>query len=91
MHLKQQKALKEWSEIERNKQVYARFVEELICDLRGTLGSTGGLQTDREKMWRNYFQLCSSSAFTKRWECLLQSVGTTSTPILYQHLTDIIV
>lgn len=45
---------------------------------------------NRENIWRLFFKVRSSSTFNSLWRLFLQRVGVSPTPILYQHLTDLI-
>jgi len=45
---------------------------------------------NREILWRNYFLKRSSEAFIKDWTTFLELAGITPTPILYQHVTDLV-
>ena len=72
--------------------IISEFTEALLIDLRNTfIGSepSGKYPLNREKLWRAVFHLRSSSSFISRWQNVLQRVGATSTPVLYQHFTDL--
>ena len=85
------KRLKEWCTAESNYTVLDEFTEALLGDLRGTFSEPSGrCPLNREKMWRAVFHLRSSATFISRWQNLLLTASATSTPILYQHITDLI-
>lgn len=85
------KRLKEWCTAESKYTVLDEFTEALLGDLRGTFSEPSGrCPLNREKMWRAVFHLRSSATFISRWQNLLQMASATSTPILYQHITDLI-
>ena len=79
------KRVKEWCESEGNGPT------DLVSDLQRTFSApTGRLPLNREKMWKAMFSLRSSTAFVTRWVSFLQHSGAVPTPILYQHLTDVV-
>ena len=85
------KLLKGWCETDSNGPALTVFCDNLVSNLQGTVSVTSGrLSLNREKMWKAVFYLCTSTAFVSRWVRLLQSAGAAPTPILYQHLTDLV-
>ena len=85
------KLVKNWCEIKENQSVLSVFSSDLVRDLQGTFSAPSGrLPLNREKMWRAVFSLCSSTSFVERWVAFLQRAGAVPTPILYQHLTDVV-
>ena len=85
------KRVKEWCESEGNGPALSVFSRELVSDLQRTFSApTGRLPLNREKMWKAMFSLRSSTAFVTRWVSFLQHSGAVPTPILYQHLTDVV-
>ena len=89
--LESAKLLKEWCELESNESVLVKFTHDLFSDLRGTFSNSSKLNSvERKKLWRSFFLLRSSPPFVLRWVHLLESAGANLTPVLYQHLTDII-
>ena len=45
---------------------------------------------NRERVWKRLFSIRSSERFTARWVAFLESSEVTTTPVLFQHLTDLI-
>ena len=89
--LKAAKRVKEWCEGEGNGPALSAFSKQLVGDIEGTISApTGRLPLNREKMWKAVFALRSSAVFVTRWESFLRHAGTVPTPILYQHLTDLV-
>ena len=85
------KRVKEWCESQGNGPALSVFSRELVSDLQRTFSApTGRLPLNREKMWKAMFSLRSSTAFVTRWVSFLQHSGAVPTPILYQHLTDVV-
>ena len=41
-------------------------------------------------MWGKFFAVRSSSAFISRWVAFLEGAGVSTTPLLHQHLTDLV-
>ena len=58
--------------------------------LRKPIISTSVKSCNREVLWRKYFICRSSESYVDRWVSFLQSLHLTPTPVLYQHLTDLI-
>ena len=43
----------------------------------------------KEKLWENYYKLCSSDTFRSSWKSFLQSsIGLSACPIFYQYITQ---
>ena len=89
--LKAAKILKDWCVCEGNRTALTAFSAELVKDLEGAL-STASTQNplNREKIWRSFFRIRCSGAFTSRWVSFLRQAGAVPTPTLYQHLADLI-
>ena len=66
------------------------FASTLLKKLRQPIVSCKKQYFNREKLWRKYFLLRSSQKFTTEWVTFLKLADLTPTPILYQHLTDIL-
>ena len=83
--------MKKWCESEGNRPPLSFFSRELVSDLQTTFSApTGRLPLNKEKMWKAMFYFCSSTAFVTRWVSFLQHSGPVPTPILYPHLTDVV-
>ena len=78
--------LKCWCEDKSNEIPYTEFSEQLLKELKETIPPD--MTVNRERIWRSFFNLRSSSAFSSMWRTFLHQAGITPTPILYQHLTD---
>ena len=66
------------------------FTSELLGDLQGALVFPRGRRPlNKEKMWQQFFTVCSSSGFISGWTAFLEQASANPTPTLYQHLTDI--
>ena len=88
--LKAAKTLKDWCVCEGNRTALTAFSAELVKDLEGAL-STASTRTplNREKIWRSFFRIRCSGAFTSRWVsfCAKQELFQRQH---YQHLADLI-
>ena len=84
------KGLKRWCEVEDNRESLDAFSNYLVGDLRAICGPVEGPTLNREKMWKAFFSLRSSTTFISRWVAFLQEAGAVPMPILYQSLTDIL-
>ena len=74
-----------------NLPTLLKFSEELIQDLEGALVNPNGKVLQRDKGWDSYFYIQSQETFTNRWIVFLCGANSPiGTPVLYQHLTDII-
>jgi len=80
-----------WCSSQDNLTTLLKFSEDLIQDLEGALINPNGKVLQRDKIWESYFYMRSQETFTNRWTIFLYSANSpTGTPVLYQHLTDII-
>ena len=73
-----------------NYRLLNSFAGSLITELDGCIGLRSQVQRiNQEKMWESFHKLRTDEAFIKRWkQFLMASVGSESTPILYQNITD---
>ena len=46
--------------------------------------------TNQERMWGKFFAVWSSPAFISRWVSFLEEAEVSTTPVLYQHFTDLV-
>ena len=88
------KDVKRWSD--KNTDVFEKFSQQLIMEMEkvfvGTVRTKKSI-INRDKLWRNYFLLCSSTQFRERWETFLSLMSTETKgegALLYQRVTDII-
>ena len=80
----------QWCSNRDNLPTLLKFTEDLVKDLEGALVKPNG-KVLRDKVWESYFYIRSQEAFTNRWTVFLCSANSPiGTPVLYQHLTDII-
>ncbi len=83
--------LQKWCENKDNEPSLTTFSSDLVRDLTAVLGTTSACNPlQREKMWKALFQLRSSSQFSSRWVSFMTQAEASPTPVLYQHLVDII-
>ena len=82
-------SLLEWCLSEENKATFTLFASKLSGELQQTVYSCKK-SANREKMWRTFFLLRSSDNFIDDWVSFLGSANVTATPILYQHISDVI-
>ena len=86
--------LSEWCVLSENITKLKEFAEKLKEDLqscfKGTVKSSGSTIICRDKLWRSFFLLRSSSSFINHWTFFLNKILLSPTPTLYQHLTAII-
>ena len=68
-----------------------KFSEDLMRQLNGALVNPSGKVLHRDKIWESYFYIRSQETFTNRLTVFLHAANSpVGTPVLYQHLTDII-
>ncbi|XP_065917383.1 uncharacterized protein [Dysidea avara] len=82
--------LLDWCLDAANNSCFTTFVLKLSEDLKQAISSCKKKSCNREKLWRNFFLLRSSEKFREDWVNFLDSANVAATPILYQHLTDIL-
>ena len=82
--------LLDWCLDAANNNCFTTFVLKLSEDLKQAMSSCKKKSRNREKLWRNFFLLRSSEKFREDWVNFLDSANVAATPILYQHLTDIL-
>ena len=70
---------------------FRTFSRDISSELEGLFdGSERRTQSaSRERLWQKYFALRSSDRFISRWISFLSAAEISTTPILYQHLTDL--
>lgn len=83
----------EWSKRTENKAKFKRFSDEVIQSLEtvftGTVKSNKATIINRDKLWRNFFLLRSSTSYRKLWEDYLEPILSekSSSALFYQHVT----
>ena len=83
-------SLLKWSLNECNNEKVHEFVKTLFDQLDKRIIASVKKSCNREKLWRNYFLLCSSKEFVNLWTEFLKYADLPSSPIFYQRLTDIV-
>ena len=89
-------SLLKWCLADHNKEQFytVTFVNEIITVsitvLRKPIVAFSRKSCNREVLWRNYFLERSSEHFVRGWVSFLNSLRLTPTPVLYQHVTDLI-
>lgn len=79
-----------WCSNDANVDKCYAFTTTLLKDLNQPILSCKKQFFNREKLWRKYFLLRSSEKFITQWVTFLKLADLSPTPILYQHLTDIL-
>ena len=84
--------LLQWCQDAENEPAVSAFSEKLVMDLSEPFAasSSGRRPLNREKLWKALWSVRSSSGFTSRWIALCEKASALPTPVLYQHLTDMI-
>ena len=86
----------EWAKMADNKGNLKKFCDEIIRNLEtvfiDTIKSTVGSIVNRDKLWRNFFLLRSSTSYQQKWEDFLGPILSekSSTALFYQRVTDIL-
>ena len=89
--LKAATKLLQWCKEEENKAVVDVFSRQLVADLSDPfVASSERRPLNREKLWKALWSVRSSSCFITHWVALSETASASVTPILYQHLTDLI-
>ena len=74
-----------------NEAVVNEFCGCLVADLSEPFAAASGRRPlVREKLWKVLWAVRSSSFYTTRWVAFCERACARATPILYQHLTDLI-
>ena len=81
----------QWCSNSNNEVVLQKFTEEVFTDLRGALVTPTGKGLGRDKLWESYYYIRTTETFTNRWTVFLCKANSPcGTPVLYQHLTDLL-
>ena len=82
--------LYKWCSLAENQIKLKLFAEKLEGYLencfKSTVKSTGSTIICRDKLWRSFFLVRSSSDFISHWTMFLNNIILLPTPTLYQHL-----
>ena len=82
--------MKDWCKNDANEPILELFSNELVVKLFKTIQMDAHGIPNRFKLWKLYFSIRSSKQFTQNWETFLSQINVSPTPVLYQHLTDIV-
>ena len=83
----------EWSKRAEYKAKFKKLSDEVIQNLEtvftGTVKSNKATIINRDKLWRNFFLLRSSTSYRKLWEDFLEPILSekSSSALFYQHVT----
>ena len=67
------------------------FTTKLVGHLREAFTVPSDMcPLNRDRLWKSFFSIRSSRSFIARWTAFLASASIVATPILYQHLTNLI-
>ena len=81
----------QWCQDVGNEPVLRAFCQRLLDDLTIPFAvSSERRPLNRKELWRSFWSVRSSTDFIARWTSLCESAQALPTPILYQHLTDLI-
>ena len=81
----------QWCSNSNNEVVLQKFTEKVFTDLRGALVTPTGKGLGRDKLWESYYYIHTTETFTNRWTVFLCKANyPCETPVLYQHLTDLL-
>ena len=75
-----------------NQQLISKFAEKLVSTLMPTFESkASSCKVRREKMWRKYHSIRTTSEYKALWEQFLQkTINSVASPTFYQYATDVI-
>ena len=82
--------LLKWCEKPENHLAMTAFETEIVEGFKNIFVSPSGKPVKRDMLWRSYILIRSSTKFVGKWQVFLESAQCSATPILYQHLTDLI-
>jgi hypothetical protein len=82
--------MKDWCKNDANEPILELFSNELVVKLFKTIQMDAHRIPNRFKLWKLFFSIRSSKQFTQNWETFLSQINVSPTPVLYQHLTDIV-
>ena len=82
--------LLEWCQQEQNHDGVTQFMRLLLSDLNQYIAEFKGKKAGHDRLWRKYFALCTSEKFINHWKVFLSNAQWSYTPVLYQHLVDLL-
>ena len=83
-------SLLKWCSDDANKKQFHTFANKIVAVLQKPIISSSIKSCNREVLWRNYFLHRSSEHFVGSWVTFLRNLHLVPTPVLYQHLTDLV-
>ena len=79
-----------WCQDAEKEAAVNNFTTKLVGHLREAFTVPSGMRPlNRDRLWKSFFSIRSSSSFIARWTAFLESASVVATPVLYQHLTDL--
>ena len=82
--------MNDWCKQGSNEPALQLFAQKLVTTLSTTLRIDSHGIPNRFKLWELYFTIRSSKQFIQNWVTFLSLMKVNPTPVLYQHLTDIV-
>ena len=84
-----------WQGDDSNVVAFEDFANKISSDISNIFEGpvhcrSSRLSANRERMWKQLYSLRSSERYIGQWVSFLDNVGASTTPILYQHITDIV-
>jgi len=81
----------QWCTNDNNLPDLLSFCDDLLEKLNSALVDPIGKVLQRDKIWESYFYVHSQETFINHWTIFLNAANSpVGTPVLYQHLTDLI-
>ena len=82
--------MNDWCKQDTNETALQLFSQKLVTMLTTTLRIDAHGISNRFKLWELYFTIRSSKQFIQNWVTFLSLMKVSPTPVLYQHLTDVV-
>ena len=82
--------MNDWCKQDANETALQLFSQKLVTMLTTTLRIDAHGIPNRFKLWELYFTIRSSKQFIQNWITFLSLMKVSPTPVLYQHLTDVV-
>ena len=80
----------EWCSEAQNETAVVEFMKYITKSLGEAVQSSSAKRFNKEKMWQRYFTVRSSQEFIQQWKGFISQAGLPATPVLFQHLTDLL-
>jgi len=78
-----------WCSEAQNETAVVEFIKYITKSL-GAVQSSSVKRFNKEKVWQRYFTVRSSQEFIQQWKGFISQAGLPATPVLFQHLTDLL-